>query len=301
MIVADNLTKRYGAKTAVDGVSFTVAPGRVTGFLGPNGAGKSTTMRMIVGSIAPPPAGHGSPGREYRHLRSPLTEVGVLLDAKAVHTGRSARNHLRALAATHGIGRNGSTRSSSSRHRRGRGEARARFSLGMGQRSRHRGGAARRPAHADPRRARERPRPRGRALGATVRAPPGRRGPHGPAVEPPDERDGADRRPRHRPGVAASSPTRPSPTSSGPGRPRPSSCARPASTTSSPRCRPRMPRSRRSSGCGPDHRGPLADGRRHRRRARHPLYELSPRVGSLEDAYLGPDRRLGRVQDQEIA
>ena len=105
MIVADNLTKRYGAKTAVDGVSFTVAPGRVTGFLGPNGAGKSTTMRMIVGLDRPTAGRVTVGGHDYRHLRSPLTEVGVLLDAKAVHTGRSARNHLRAMAATHGIGR----------------------------------------------------------------------------------------------------------------------------------------------------------------------------------------------------
>lgn len=105
MIVADNLTKRYGAKTAVDGVSFTVAPGRVTGFLGPNGAGKSTTMRMIVGLDRPTAGRVTVSGQDYRHLRSPLTEVGVLLDAKAVHTGRSARDHLRALAATHGIGR----------------------------------------------------------------------------------------------------------------------------------------------------------------------------------------------------
>lgn len=105
MIVADNLTKRFGAKTAVDGVSFTVAPGRVTGFLGPNGAGKSTTMRMIVGLDRPTAGRVTVGGQDYRHLRSPLTEVGVLLDAKAVHTGRSARNHLRAMAATHGIGR----------------------------------------------------------------------------------------------------------------------------------------------------------------------------------------------------
>ena len=105
MIVADNLTKRYGAKTAVDGVSFTVTPGRVTGFLGPNGAGKSTTMRMIVGLDRPTAGRVTVGGHDYRHLRSPLTEVGVLLDAKAVHTGRSARNHLRAMAATHGIGR----------------------------------------------------------------------------------------------------------------------------------------------------------------------------------------------------
>lgn len=105
MIVADNLTKRYGAKTAVDGVSFTVAPGRVTGFLGPNGAGKSTTMRVIVGLDRPTAGRVTVGGQDYRQLRSPLTEVGVLLDAKAVHTGRSARDHLRAMAATHGIGR----------------------------------------------------------------------------------------------------------------------------------------------------------------------------------------------------
>lgn len=105
MIVADNLTKRYGDKTAVDGVSFTVPPGRVTGFLGPNGAGKSTTMRMIVGLDRPTSGRVTVAGQDYRSLRSPLTEVGVLLDAKAIHTGRSARNHLRAMAATHGIGR----------------------------------------------------------------------------------------------------------------------------------------------------------------------------------------------------
>lgn len=105
MIVADNLTKRFGARTAVDGVSFTVAPGRVTGFLGPNGAGKSTTMRMIVGLDRPTAGRVTVGGHDYRQLRSPLREVGVLLDAKAVHTGRSARDHLRAMAATHGIGR----------------------------------------------------------------------------------------------------------------------------------------------------------------------------------------------------
>lgn len=103
MIEAQGLTKRYGSKTAVNDISFTVQPGKVTGFLGPNGAGKSTTMRMIVGLDRPT---HGSVtvnGRPYAQHRSPLTEVGALLEAKAVHTGRSARNHLRALAATHGI------------------------------------------------------------------------------------------------------------------------------------------------------------------------------------------------------
>jgi len=103
MIEATNLTKRYGDKLAVDDISFRVEPGKVTGFLGPNGAGKSTTMRMIVG-LDRPTAGHVTVnGRPYAEHRSPLTQVGALLEAKAVHTGRSARNHLRALAATHGI------------------------------------------------------------------------------------------------------------------------------------------------------------------------------------------------------
>ncbi|WEO76957.1 ATP-binding cassette domain-containing protein [Cryobacterium sp. SO2] len=103
MIQAQSLTKRYGTKTAVDGIDFTVQPGRVTGFLGPNGAGKSTTMRMIVGLDRP---SHGSVtvnGKQYREHKAPLREVGVLLDAKAIHTGRSAYNHLLAMAATHAI------------------------------------------------------------------------------------------------------------------------------------------------------------------------------------------------------
>ncbi|MBO3088951.1 ABC transporter ATP-binding protein [Cellulomonas dongxiuzhuiae] len=104
MIEAHGLTKRYGSKTAVDGIDFTVRPGRVTGFLGPNGAGKSTTMRMIVGLDHPTAGTVTVQGRPYARLRSPLTEVGALLEAKAVHPGRSARQHLRALAATHGIG-----------------------------------------------------------------------------------------------------------------------------------------------------------------------------------------------------
>ncbi len=103
MIHAQNLSKRYGARLAVDDVSFTVQPGRVTGFLGPNGAGKSTTMRMIVGLDRPSAGSVTVNGRSYAELEAPLHEVGVLLDAKAVHPGRSARGHLRALAATHGI------------------------------------------------------------------------------------------------------------------------------------------------------------------------------------------------------
>ncbi|MFL0566410.1 ABC transporter ATP-binding protein [Microbacterium sp. 179-I 1D1 NHS] len=135
MIVAEGLTKRYGDKTAVDGVSFTVQSGKVTGFLGPNGAGKSTTMRMIVGLDRPTAGRVTLDGRDYRSLRSPLTEVGILLDAKAVHTGRSARNHLLAMAATHGIPRSRVDEvieitglQSVAKRRAGK------FSLGMGQR-----------------------------------------------------------------------------------------------------------------------------------------------------------------------
>jgi ABC-2 type transport system ATP-binding protein len=103
MIEAHNLTKTYGPKTAVNDITFTVRPGIVTGFLGPNGAGKSTTMRMIVGLDRPTTGRVTVNGRAYASHTSPLHEVGALLDAKAVHTGRSAENHLLALAATHHI------------------------------------------------------------------------------------------------------------------------------------------------------------------------------------------------------
>ena len=103
MIEAVNLTKRYGDKTAVDNVSFTVEPGTVTGFLGPNGAGKSTTMRMIMGLDKPTSGKVTINGRPYRELSAPLCEVGALLDAKGLHGSRSARSHLRQLAASNGI------------------------------------------------------------------------------------------------------------------------------------------------------------------------------------------------------
>jgi ABC-2 type transport system ATP-binding protein len=105
MIEAHGLTKVYGETKAVDDLSFTVQPGLVTGFLGPNGAGKSTTMRMILGLDVPSAGTVIVNGKPYaQHLR-PLHEVGALLEARAVHTGRSARNHLLAMAATTGIGR----------------------------------------------------------------------------------------------------------------------------------------------------------------------------------------------------
>jgi len=135
VIEATALTKRYGAKTAVDAVTFTVQPGKVTGFLGPNGAGKSTTMRMIVGLHHPTSGSVTVDGKAYRDIKAPLTEVGILLDARAYHPGRSARDHLRALAATHGLGRKRAdevisiTGLDSVAGKRAGG-----FSLGMGQR-----------------------------------------------------------------------------------------------------------------------------------------------------------------------
>ncbi|MGW6749527.1 ABC transporter ATP-binding protein [Streptomyces sp. NPDC055006] len=104
-IRAHGLTKRYGDKTVVQDLTFTVNPGTVTGFLGPNGAGKSTTMRMLLGLDAPT-AGHATVGgRAYAAHAAPLHEVGALLEARSIHPGRTAFHHLMALAHTHGVPR----------------------------------------------------------------------------------------------------------------------------------------------------------------------------------------------------
>ena len=105
VIEIEGLTKRYGDKVAVDGLSFVVEPGVVTGFLGPNGAGKSTTMRMIAGLDRPTAARSGQRQATTRDCAAPMAELGILLEARAVHTGLSARNNLLALAQTAGIGR----------------------------------------------------------------------------------------------------------------------------------------------------------------------------------------------------
>jgi ABC-2 type transport system ATP-binding protein len=105
MIEVHGLTKRYGEKTAVAGLTFTVRPGIVTGFLGPNGAGKSTTMRMIAGLDEPTSGTVRVNGRNYRDASAPMAELGILLEARAVHTSRSAYNHLLALAQTNGVPR----------------------------------------------------------------------------------------------------------------------------------------------------------------------------------------------------
>ncbi|WP_121719195.1 ATP-binding cassette domain-containing protein, partial [Streptomyces sp. E2N171] len=103
MIELEGLTKRYGEKVAVDNLTFTVRPGIVTGFLGPNGAGKSTTMRMILGLDHPTAGDVRVDGTHYDRLKDPLTDIGALLEAKGVHPGRSAYNHLLWLAQSNGI------------------------------------------------------------------------------------------------------------------------------------------------------------------------------------------------------
>ena len=105
MIEVEALTKRYGSTTAVDGLTFTARPGTVTGFLGPNGAGKSTTMRVVVGLERPTSGTATVAGRRYADLPAPLHAVGVMLDARSVHPGRTAYKHLLAMAQTHGIGK----------------------------------------------------------------------------------------------------------------------------------------------------------------------------------------------------
>ena len=105
MIEVRNLSKDYGDKRAVDDLTFTVRPGVVTGFLGPNGSGKSTTIRLILGLDAPSSGDATVNGKHYRDHRAPFHEVGALLEARSVHPGRSAYNHLLSLAQTHGIPR----------------------------------------------------------------------------------------------------------------------------------------------------------------------------------------------------
>src|SRR5829696_6361070 len=105
MIEIRDLTKNYGRTTAVDHLTVTISPGRVTGFLGPNGAGKSSTMRAVLGLDRPTDGEVLVAGRRSAEHPAPLREVGALLDAHAAHPGRSAAAHLRALAATHGLPR----------------------------------------------------------------------------------------------------------------------------------------------------------------------------------------------------
>jgi len=135
VIEVTNITKRYGDKVAVRDLTFTVRPGVVTGFLGPNGSGKSTTMRLVLGLDAPSSGRALVNGKLYRDHPAPLHEVGALLEARSVHTGRSAYNHLVTLAQTHGIRRSRVDELIDMVGLRDVAKKRAgQFSLGMGQR-----------------------------------------------------------------------------------------------------------------------------------------------------------------------
>ena len=135
MIEAKGLTKDYGEKRAVDGLTFTIKPGVVTGFLGPNGSGKSTTMRLILGLDSPTAGDVTLNGKHYRDHKSPMHEAGALLEARSIHTGRSAYYHLLSLAETHGIGKSrvADLIDLVGLHEVARKRA-GKFSLGMGQR-----------------------------------------------------------------------------------------------------------------------------------------------------------------------
>ncbi len=191
MIEARGLTKRYGPTVAVKDLSFEVRPGRVTGFLGPNGAGKTTTMRLALGLDRPNAGSITVNGRRYGELRYPLHEVGALLDAKAVHEGRRAIDHLWCLARKQrdpavtsqrgaGVGRVVERRPQAGRDVLARDEPAAR----------DRGRAARRSADAALRRAGERSRPGGHRVDPRAVPAPGVGGTHRVRVEPSDERDG---------------------------------------------------------------------------------------------------------------
>ena len=195
MIEAKHLTKRYGKTVAVDEVSFTVRPGRVTGFLGPNGAGKSTTMRMILGLDAPTSGEVRVDGKPYRQLHDPLRSVGALLDAKSHRRWPQRRQppqvagrQQRYCPPTGGPGAR-----SRRTQRRGRETGRdvlTRNEPAVG----HRRGPARRPSDGDVRRADQRSRPRGHPVDPQPDEVPGLRRPHGVPIEPSHERDGPDRR-----------------------------------------------------------------------------------------------------------
>ena len=203
MITVDHLTKSYRGVTAVDDVSFTARPGRVTGFLGPNGAGKSTTMRIMVG-LTPASSGRVDVlGGRYADLPNPGREVGVLLDASAQHAGRTGREILTLAARTMGLpaSRVAEMLRAGVAHREGGRPPGPQLLARHAAAARHRHRADRRPGRADPRRAGQRARPGRHPLDARPAAGVRRPGRHRAALLPPAARDrGHRRRPRgHRP------------------------------------------------------------------------------------------------------
>ena len=193
-ITVAGLTKRYGPVTAVDGLTFTVEPGQVTGFLGPNGAGKTTTLRMLLGLVTPTEGSALIGGRRYADLREPRRAVGAVLEATGFHPGRTGRNHLRVLAEAGGIPAErvaavlGQVGLDDAADRRVRG-----YSLGMRQRLGLAAALLGDPLVLildEPGNGLD---PAGMAELRDAAARPGRRRPHDPDVQPRAERGGADR------------------------------------------------------------------------------------------------------------
>ena len=202
-IEVDGLRKRFGATVALDGMTFTVSPGHVTGFVGPNGAGKSTTMRVILGLDAPDTGTALVGGRPYAQWDRPLTQVGSLLDASALQPSRRARGHLLWLAHSQGLpagpgGRGPPPGRAGHGGPAAGGRVLARHAAAAGHRRR----AARRSPGPDVRRAVQRHGPGGHRVDARLPARPRRPGPGRADLQPPDERTGGHRRPpgHRRPG-----------------------------------------------------------------------------------------------------
>ena len=216
------LRKRFGPALALDGMTFTVLPGQVTGFVGPNGAGKSTTMRVILGLDAADEGTALIGGQPYATLRHPLNHVGALLDAAALQPSRSARNHLLWLAHSQGLGGQRADEVLTLTGLDDRREAEGRRLLARhAPAARHRRRAARRPAGADDGRAVQRHGPGGHRLDADVPARARRRGPRRAGLQPPDERAAGHRRPpgRRRPRQGHRGPQRRGPDRGRVGRP----------------------------------------------------------------------------------
>ena len=196
----NGLTKHFGPVLAVDDLSFTVEPGRVTGFLGPNGSGKTTTLRMLLGLVHPSAGTATVGGRNYWDLENPSSTVGAVLEATSFHPARRARTHLRMAARAGGHARRPGRRGARAGRPEWRRQAQGRRLLhGHAPAARAGDGAHRRSRRPHPRRAVERPRPPGHRLVARLHAVPGRRGAHRARVLAPPLGNGPDhRRRRHR-------------------------------------------------------------------------------------------------------